>query len=51
MSAANPQVNIIAPHEKNENFGFSSLPPNTMFPYLERAINKEIRKKPKPIIR
>ena len=51
MSAANPAVNIIAPHEKKEYLGFSFLPPRTILPYLDEAIKIDSKNTPSPMIK
>jgi hypothetical protein len=51
MSAASPQVNIIDPHAKKENFGFSSGSPRTILPYLEPAMYRDRIKIPRPMTR
>ena len=49
MSAAKPQVNIMAPHVKKEYLGFSPFSPNTTSPYFEQAKYIDVPKINKPI--
>ena len=51
MSAARPQVNIMAPQAKKEYFGFSLGSPRTILPYLEKARNRDSPKIPRPMMR